>query len=403
MPLLPVADALERVLAKARPLPSERVALNEAYGRVLAEDLRALRTQPPVDVSAMDGYAVRAEDVSAVPTELALIGEVAAGRPFTGVIEAGQTARIFTGGELPAGADTIVVQEHTRREGDKVVFATLPQAGRHIRKAGLDFFDNDILLVRSRVLTGRDLSLAAAMNHPLVPVHRKPRVALLATGDELVLPGQTPCPGQIIYSNGFSVMAFARQLGADVIDLGIVPDLLDDTVSAIRRAGAAKADVLVTMGGASVGDYDLVQKALSVEGIDLSFWKIAMRPGRPLMHGQLGEMQVLGLPGNPVSAYVCAVLFLGPLLRKMTGRQDIENPTEQALLGSDLPANDDRADYLRARISRSARGALVATPFPLQDSSMGRVLAHADCLIVREPQTPPAAMGSICTILKLPH
>lgn len=402
MPLLPVADALESVLANARPLPSERVTLNEAYGRVLAEDLRALRTQPPVDVSAMDGYAVRAEDITAVPTELTLIGEVAAGRPFTGAIEAGQTARIFTGGELPAGADTIVVQEHTRREGDKVIFATVPQAGRHIRKAGLDFFDNDILLVRSRVLTDRDLSLAAAMNHPLVPVHRKPRVAVLATGDELVLPGQTPGPGQIIYSNGFSIMAFARRLGAEVIDLGIVPDRLEDTVAAIRRARDAKVDVLVTMGGASVGDYDLVQKALSAENIDLSFWKIAMRPGRPLMHGQLGEMQVLGLPGNPVSAYVCAFLFLGPLLRKMTGRHDIENLTEQALLGSDLPENDERADYLRARISRSVRGALVATPFPLQDSSMGRVLAHADCLVIREPLAPRGAVGSICTILKLP-
>lgn len=402
MPLLPVADALERVLAQAQPLPSERVALNECHGRVLAEDLRALRTQPPVDVSAMDGYAIRAEDITAVPTELTLIGEVAAGRPFTGTIEAGQTARIFTGGELPAGADTIVVQEHTRREGDKVTFATMPQAGRHIRKAGLDFFDNDILLTRSRVLTDRDLSLAAAMNHPLVPVYRKPRVAVLATGDELVMPGQTPGPGQIIYSNGYSVIAFTRQQGADVIDLGIVPDSLEETVAAIRRARDAKADVLVTMGGASVGDYDLVQKALSSEGIDLSFWKIAMRPGRPLMHGKLGEMQVLGLPGNPVSAYVCAFLFLGPLLRRMTGRLDIENPAEQALLGSDLPENDERADYLRARISRSVRGALVATPFPLQDSSMGRVLAHADCLVLRDPHAPRSPVGSICTILKLP-
>ena len=207
MALLPVADALQRVLAQAQPLPSERVALNEAHGRVLSEDLRALRTQPPVDVSAMDGYAGGVDDITTVPTDLTLIGEGAAGRPFTGVGEAGQTARIFTGGELPAGADTVVVQEHTRRDGDKVTFATMPQAGRHIRKAGLDFFDNDILLARSRILTDRDLALAAAMNHPQVPVHRKPRVAILATGDELLMPGQTPGPGQIIYSNGFSVTA----------------------------------------------------------------------------------------------------------------------------------------------------------------------------------------------------
>ncbi len=402
MSLLPVADALKRVLAKAQPLPSEHVALAEAHQRVLAEDLRALRTQPPADVSAMDGYAVRAEDFATTPTELKLIGEVAAGRPFAGTLQTGETVRIFTGGELPAGADTVVVQEQTQRDGDTVTFATRPQPGRHIRKAGLDFRDNDILLARGRVLSDRDLSLAAAMNHPQVPVHRKPRTALLATGDELVLPGQTPGPGQIIYSNGYSIMSLARQQGAEVIDLGIVPDRIEDTIAAIRRARDAKVDVLVTLGGASVGDYDLVQKALTSEGIDLSFWKIAMRPGRPLMHGQLGDMQVLGLPGNPVSAYVCAFLFLGPLLRQLCGRQDIENPTEQALLGSDLPENDERADYLRARLSRSVRGVAVATPFPLQDSSMGRVLAHSDCLVLREPHAERALTGSICTILKLP-
>lgn len=402
MPLLAVAEALEQVLAKAAPLPSERVALNEAHGRVLSEDLRALRTQPPADVSAMDGYAVRAQDITAMPTELTLIGEVAAGRPFTGSIGEGQTVRIFTGGELPADADTVVIQEHTRREDDKVIVATMPQLGRHIRKAGLDFFDNDILLVRGRILTDRDLSLAAAMNHPLVPVYRKPRVAMLATGDELVMPGQTPGPGQIVYSNGFSLMAFARQLGAEVIDLGIAADRLEDTVAAVRRARDAQVDVLVTMGGASVGDYDFVQRALVDEGIDLSFWKIAMRPGKPLMHGHLGSMQVLGLPGNPVSAYVCAFLFLGPLLRTLTGRLDIHNATTQALLGAELPANDERADYLRARLTRSSRGAMVATPFPLQDSSMVRVLAHADCLIVREPYAPAEDAGAICSIMKLP-
>jgi len=388
-------------LAKAQPLPSETVALTEAHLRVLAEDLRALRTQPPADVSAMDGYAVRAEDITTVPTELKMIGEVAAGRPFAGTLQAGETVRIFTGGELPAGADTIVVQEQTRREGETVTFATVPQAGRHIRKAGLDFHENDILLTRGRVLSDRDLSLAAAMNHPQIPVHRKPRVALLATGDELVLPGQTPGPGQIVYSNGYAIMALARQQGAEIIDLGIVPDRIEDTVAAIRRARDAKVDVLVTLGGASVGDYDLVQRALTSEGIDLSFWKIAMRPGRPLMHGQLGAIQVLGLPGNPVSAYVCAFLFLGPLLRRLTGRPDVENPTEQALLGSDLPENDERADYLRARLSRSVRGVPVATPFPLQDSSMGRVLANSDCLVLREPGADRAPAGSICTILKL--
>jgi molybdopterin molybdotransferase len=240
------------------------------------------------------------------------------------------------------------------------------------------------------------------MNHPTLPVCRKPRVALLATGDELVLPGRVPGPGQIVYSNGYSIATLIRQEGADVVDLGIAPDKVAETIGAIQSARMRSADVLVTMGGASVGDYDLVQQALTTEGLDLSFWKIAMRPGRPLMHGRLGQMQVLGLPGNPVSAFVCAFLFLVPLLRKLTGRADLTTPAEHALLGSDLPENDERADYLRARLSRSSRGALVATPFPLQDSSMTRVLAEADCLIMREPYAPRALAGSPCVILKLP-
>lgn len=402
MALLPVADALKRVLAEASALPLERIPLAEARGRVLAEDLPSLRTQPPADVSAMDGYAIRAEDVTSVPTDLKVIGEVAAGRPFQGQVQGGQAVRIFTGGELPAGADTVIVQENTRREGDRVIVATPPQKGRHIRAAGLDFKEGEILLTRGRVLTGRDLGLAAAMNHPLLPVHRRPRVALLATGDELVLPGRQPGPGQIVYSNGYSVGALARQEGAEFTDLGIVRDNLADTVAAIQNARTRRVDVLVTMGGASVGDYDLVREALAAEGMDLSFWKIAMRPGRPLMHGRLGPIHVLGLPGNPVSAFVCAFLFLLPLLRTLSGRADATLAGEHALLGSDLPENDERADYLRARLSRSSRGALVATPFPLQDSSMTRVLAEADCLVLREPHAPRALAGSPCIILKLP-
>jgi molybdopterin molybdotransferase len=402
MALLPVADALQRVLSPASALPTERVPITEAHGRVLADDVRSLRTQPPVDVSAMDGYAVRAEDVAVAPTDLKIIGEVAAGRPFAGEVRPGQAVRIFTGGEVPAGADTIVVQEQARREGSNVIVAAVPQKGRHIRAAGLDFKENEILLSRGRVLTGRDLALAAAMNHPILPVHRKPRVALLATGDELVPPGRQPGPGQIVYSNGYSVATLARQEGAEVSDLGIARDTVADTVAAIQDARKRRADVLVTMGGASVGDYDLVQEALTAEGMDLSFWKIAMRPGRPLMHGRLGPIHVLGLPGNPVSAFVCAVLFLVPLLRTLTGRADVSIPTEYALLGADLPENDERADYLRASLSRSSRGALVATPFPQQDSSMTRVLAEADCLVLRDPHAQQALAGSPCVILKLP-
>jgi molybdopterin molybdotransferase len=402
MALLPVAEALRRVLERATALPTERVAITDAHGRVLSEDVRSLRTQPPVDVSAMDGYAVRADDITSTPAFLKMVGEVAAGKPFAGRVEGGQAVRIFTGGEVPEGADTVVVQEQTHREGETVVVTAVPQKGRHIRAAGLDFKEGEILLQSGRVLTGRDLGLAAAMNHPILPVHRKPRIALLATGDELVLPGRKPGPGQIVYSNGYAVAALARQEGAEVSDLGIARDTLADTVAAIQDARRRKVDVLVTMGGASVGDYDFVQKALSAEGMDLSFWKIAMRPGRPLMHGRLNGIHVLGLPGNPVSAFVCAFLFLVPLLRTLTGRTDVMHPVEQALLGCDLAENDERADYLRASLSRSPRGAPVATPFPAQDSSITRVLAEAECLVLREPHAPKAPAGSPCVILKLP-
>jgi molybdopterin molybdotransferase len=317
-------------------------------------------------------------------------------------LRAGQALRIFTGGEMPAGADTVVMQEFTKREFDTVLVLEKPTAGRHVRKAGLDFKAGDVLLKRGRHLSARDLGSVASMNHALVPVPRKARVAVLATGDELVPPGQEPGPGQIVYSNGYSIMATARQEAAEVIDLGLVPDRIEPTIAAIRRARELQADVLVTTGGASVGEYDLVQKALAAEGLDLSFWRIAMRPGRPLMHGRLGGMHVLGLPGNPVSAYVCAVLFLVPLLRRFAGRADCGHITEQALAGSDLRANDERADYMRARLSRTPRGQLVATPFSLQDSSITRVLSEADCLILREPHAPAAAAGSPCVILKLP-
>ena len=401
MALMPVAEALARVLAGAEPLAMEAAPLAEAHRRVLAADVNALRTQPPADVSAMDGYAVRAADVASVPARLKLIGEVAAGHPFDGTVGAGEAARIFTGGVVPAGADTIVIQENTTREGGTVVVNTSAGKGRHIRVAGLDFAQGTVLLARGRRLTDRDLALAAAMNHPTVPVHRRPKIAVLATGDELVMPGKNPGICEIVHSNGYATMALARHEGADVVDLGIAPDRLEETAAAIRRARASGADVLVTSGGASVGEHDLVQKALASEGLKLSFWKVAMRPGRPMMHGRLGVMHVLGLPGNPVSAYVCSVLFLVPLIRRLAGRSDCAPKIESAVLGCDLAENDERADYLRAGLAQRADGTLVATPFPVQDSSMLSPLAKADCLLIREPFAPPAKAGSRCAILKL--
>ena len=401
MALLSVADALARVLDGVQPLPGENASLTDAHGRVLSGDVVALRTQPPADLSAMDGYAVRARDVASVPATLKLVGEVAAGHPFEGSVGEGEAARIFTGGVVPPGADTIVIQENTARVGDRVT-VTMPSApGRHIRRAGLDFTAGQALLPRGRRLTDRDLMLAAAMNHAAVPVHRRPKIAVLGTGDELKPPGSSPGPGEIIYSNCFALMALACGEGAEVIDLGVVADQVDATIAAVRRARQSGADILLTTGGASVGDYDLVQRGLAAEGLSLSFWRVALRPGRPMMHGRLGAMHVLGLPGNPVSAYVCAILFLVPLLRRLCGRADFLSTAESAVLGCELPDNDERADYLRATLAPGPDGKPVATPVRVQDSSMMAALAKADCLVIREPHAPRAPAGSRCLILRL--
>ena len=400
MALLPVPDALARVLDGVEPLPVERVPLAQAEGRVLAGDLAARRTQPPDDVSAMDGYAVHGADVATAPARLKLVGEVAAGRPFAGPVRKGETARIFTGGVLPPGTDTVVIQENTAREADMVTVSTPAARGRNVRIAGLDFRQGDVRLKKGRRLSGRDVSLAAAMNYATLSVYCRPKVAVVATGDELVPPGTEPGPGQIVVSNAFMMAAVARQAGAEVIDLGILPDRLEETIAGFRRPRDLGADVLVTSGGASVGDYDLVQPALAAEGVTLSFWKIAMRPGKPMMFGLLKGMRVLGLPGNPVSAYVCSVLFMAPLIRKLTGRSDLAPPVEQGVLGRDLPQNDEREEYMRASLVLRD-GAWVATPFPNQDSSMLVPLAAADCLVIRRRHAPAAPAGSPCEFVKL--
>ncbi len=400
MSLMPVAEALQRVLADAAPLAAETVPLNDALGRVLTQDVTALRTQPPASVSAMDGYAVRAADVAATPATLTLIGEVAAGHPFEGTVGPGQAARIFTGGVIPAGANAVVIQEVTRREGDRVVVEKPVAQGRNIRLQGIDFTQGDVLLRKGQRLSGRDLMLAAAMNHPTLSVHRRPKVAVVGTGDELVPPGSAPGPGEIVFSNGFALNALARSEGCDVSDLGIARDKIEAIAAKVREARDWGADVLLTTGGASVGEHDLVQRALAAEGLDLSFWRVALRPGRPMMHGKLGAMQVLGVPGNPVSSYVCAFLFLVPLIRRLSGRADIEPKPVPARLVSALPENDERQDYLRATLEEGAEG-LVATPVKAQDSSLMANLARADCLVIRAPRAPAAPAGSQVVVLKL--
>src|SRR3569832_940635 len=400
MPLMPVAEALRQVLAGVEPLATETLALDDAFGRVLASELAANRTQPPSDVSAMDGYAVRAEDTASEPASLTIIGEVAAGHPFEGKVGPGAAARIFTGGVVPEGADCVVVQEVTEREGGRVVIKRSGIKGKNIRRKGIDFSEGQVLLKRGRRLDDSDLMLAASMNHPQLDLHRRPKVAIVGTGDELVMPGTDPKPGEIVYSNGFALTALARGEGAEARDFGIARDRLDDIGAYIRRACDWGADILVMTGGASVGEHDLVQKALKAEGLDLSFWRVALRPGRPMMHGTLGKLQVLGVPGNPVSSYVCSVLFLIPLIRRLSGRADIERARETARLGRDLPENDEREDYLRAVLAFGPDGP-VATPVSSQDSSLLAHLSRADCLVIRPPHAPAAPVGSPCVILKL--
>lgn len=396
--LMPVAEARTRILANLPAMGSEQVALPDAHGRVLAEDVASRVTQPPLAVSAMDGYAVRAEDVAKVPADLKIVGEVPAGGFHDGTIGHGQAVRIFTGAALPAGADAIVIQEDTKRDGDTVTVTEGVTAGRYVRKAGLDFAEGEVLLKAGTVLSARDIGLAAAMNHPWLQVRRKPRIALLATGDEIKLPGETLGPTSIVSSNTFALEGLIRASGGEPVTLGIAVDDRD----AIRdlAAQALGTDMLVTTGGASVGEHDLVQDALADLGLRLDFWQIAMRPGKPLMFGTLGDTPMLGFPGNPVSSMVCGVLFLQPALAQMLGTGETEPVRETAILGADLGENDRREDYLRATLSHE-NGKLVATPFPKQDSSMFSRLAAADCLLIRAPHADPAKVGDAVEIVRL--
>ena len=398
--MISVEEALSRLLEPLAALPPEQISLVDGLGRVLAEDVAARRTQPPFAVSAMDGYAVRAADLATIPVELRVVAEVPAGAGFGGHVGAGEAARIFTGAPLPAGTDTIVIQEDTERNGDLVRVLEGAPRGHYVRREGLDFAEGDVLLRSGRRLTARDIGLLAAMNRPWLFVHRRPCIGILSTGDEIVMPGDPIGPHQIVSSNSLSLAAFVAACGGVPVSVGNAPD----DPEALRRIAAATSgvDLLVTTGGASVGEHDLVRDALVADGLELDFWQIAMRPGKPLMVGSYRGTPMVGLPGNPVSTVVCALLFLKPALDRLSGAPTETAPQSTARLGVALSKNDQRQDYLRSRLAHAADGVLEVFPFEAQDSSMMRLLAAADCLVVRPPHAPAVAAGTIVPIIRFP-
>ncbi len=398
MALLPVEEALTRILDGVKPLATETIKLSQALGRVLAKSISAKRDQPPFAASAMDGYAVRFADIAELPATLKLAGTSAAGHAYRGTLKPGEAIRILTGAPLPKAADTIVIQENTTRHARSILVINPTPLAKNIRKRGLDFAKGDLLVAKGRQLSTRDIGLLAAGNNPTVLSFRKPRVVLFTTGDELVLPGMRPRSDQIISSNSHALQAMAQQFGADIVNLGIIKDDLKATISAIRKG--LGADILLTTGGASVGDHDYVQEAFKACGVKIGFWKIALRPGKPFMYGRKGKTHVLGLPGNPVSALLTARIFLRPLMNVMQGLAAAEAPT-LASLATGLPANDERQDYMRANLEISPDGTRQVSVHTAQDSSMQRLLQSSQALIIRLPHAPSAEIGELVPVLLL--
>jgi molybdopterin molybdotransferase len=399
--MISVNEALARITDPLAPVAAETIPLAAGVGRVLADDITARLTHPPVAVSAMDGYAVRAADVANVPATLSVVGEAPAGGSYDKVVGAGEAVRIFTGGPVPEGADAIIMQEVTTAADGSVTIQEAAPAGQFVRPAGLDFSAGDAGPRAGQVLTPRAVGLAAAMDVPWVRVRRRPRVALLATGDELVSPGEAVGPNQIISSNTLALAALVRANGAEPVDLGIAKDTLESLRT--LAAGAAGTDLLITLGGASVGEHDLVQKALGDMGLNVDFWKIAMRPGKPLISGNLGSTPMLGLPGNPVSAMVCGLIFVVPALRKLSGLSGGPIARTWARLGAPLSANRSREAYLRGDLTRDEHGALIATAFDVQDSSVQSGLADAGCLVVQPPDGPAMKVGDPIEVIPMPN
>ena len=395
--MLSVAQAQAQLLAGIEPLTSETIDLTTACSRYLADDITARMTQPPFAASAMDGYAIGWADRAGPWT---VIGEAVAGRGFTEPVATGQAVRIFTGAPLPDRTDTVAVQEDVVRDGDNIVLAGEgpPRRGANTRAQGHDFAAGDRLAGRGDRLTPARLGLLAAAGCGAVVVHRRPRVVLLATGDELVPPGTLPGPDQIVSSNGVMLAALFAAAGAEVIDRGIIADRSDALAAAIDAA--ADADLLITIGGASVGDHDLVQPVLRAMGAQIDFWKVAVKPGKPMLAGRRGTQRIIGLPGNPVSAYVTALLFAVPVARALAGATQLFPVVRHGRTTAPLAANAARQDYLRARAVATPAG-WALTPFAAQDSAMLQVLADADALIVRAPGAVAVAAGAAVEFVAL--
>ena len=391
--LIPVAEALSRILRAFAPTGPETVPVSEAAGRVLARPVASRRTQPPADVSAMDGYALRAAEAP-LGAVLRVAGESAAGHPFAGGFGTNEAIRISTGALVPEGADAILLQEDATRADARITVEEAPRSGRWIRRRGLDFAEGDVLLEPGRRLSARDVGLAAAAGHPWLTLRRRPRVAILATGDEIALPGEPVPPGGIVSSNSFALAAMIRAAGGEPLLLPVAPDEPSALLATAR--GARGCDLLLTSGGASVGDHDQTVAALAREGFALDFWKVAMRPGKPLVFGDWNGLPVVGFPGNPVSTIVCAVVFLLPVLARLCGQAGPALPVLTARCTVALPANDRRADHLRATLDAGT-----VTPAPQQDSSMLRILAQSDALILRPPFAPATEAGATVEVLDL--
>ncbi len=395
--MISVEKAFERIVASAKPLTTERLAIAEASGRVLAAPLAARRSQPGADLSAMDGYALRSDDLKGGMTEFRVTGESAAGAPFAGEVKPGEAVRIFTGAVVPKGADQVVIQENVDRREGSIFTREAAAPARNIRAMGIDFLEKQVVLDAGTFMTPKSIGLAAAAGHGHVMVHRAPKVAILSTGDELVAPDKAAFkPHETVNSTAPQLMALLSDAGADCSYIGEAGDSLTSLRDAIKKA--AGADMLITLGGASVGDKDLMREALSAEGMTLDFWKVAMRPGKPLIHGQIGGMRVLGLPGNPVSAFVCALLFARPLVDQLMGRP-APMPTGVPLpLATDMEANGPRQHYVRARLI-GVPGQRALDPAVDQDSSLLTVLAQSDGLIIRAPDAPAARAGDFVPFL----